>query len=220
MCVFLFALIVIPKHSLCLEEHSPNNHPDYISKCCPVNEIFNKELASCQGLTESVFYDFESILNGYNISVDVILFNRILQEMNITNDPAKDLPYHSKVPICNKREVLISYQMTTEKLLLRHKWIIPKTTRKGRKFCVDSITSQNNFYSGDLSSLTWIVRVCRPVSVCDEIPCIRKCCAFNEMLAKIENNTICIPYEKDLNITFHDVTSSGNPVIAPTPGKF
>lgn len=64
------------------------------------------------------------------------------------------------------------------------------------------------------------MRVCRPMSVCDEIPCIRKCCAFNEMLAKIENKTTCIPYEKDLNITFHDVTSSDNPVIAPTPCMF
>lgn len=183
------------------------DHQRVFQKCCSVNTTFNEGLASCSPFNETVLQIYPEITFGNNESLDVQLLKFFLNNVDSTEYNLGDPPYKTGVPTCDDcSEVLVNYKMTSDQFRSLHTRIIPQKTPGGRnlmRFCIDSVAAET--YE-DLSTLSWIIRVCRPKSVCTEIPCVRKCCAPNEMMTKYEafSSSGCTPYEKDLSMTFYD----------------
>lgn len=190
-----------------------------LRKCCPVDFVFNREWSKCRPRNKtfatvpvSPFWPEEP--------QDIQLIKSLINEFDMTHNHVGVPLFHIGVPKCDADDVLIEYQLKTHEFHLDRNRIIPRSNIFGERnlnvflsqpsdpFCIDSVAPSTLHPPEDPSdhtNITWTVRVCRPRSICNHIPCIRKCCRNNEMLAKRENQTICVPFEKDLLVTFHDL---------------
>lgn len=79
------------------------------------------------------------------------------------------------------------------------------------KKIVDHLYADNGNYSllSSLPGEMFVVRSCNEPSVCDSIPCIRRCCGDNEEYVVANSTRQCVPSEKDLNVLFHSYEQSG-----------
>lgn len=189
-----------------------------IRKCCPVNSIYDEGILSCREIRST----FQSVpLSPFwkNETKDIQLLKSLINGFNTSENSIGEPLFHLGNPECSEQEVLVSYQIKTKEFKLQQNRIIPKSifgdrnlnvfiTQPRDHFCMDSMapsTANPPITESDASNITWIVRVCRPKSICDSIPCIRKCCGPNEMVTKRENQTTCVPYVKDLEMEFHKI---------------
>ena len=137
--------------------------------------------------------------------------------------------FETGLPDCEPQEILVEYNSMSHKLeIIDGYLIVPATNNLGsnlmtphKLFCIESITRNLDVLSPDeQQNQAWIAKVCRSKTVCDEIPCVRKCC--NEGLRLVtENETIyCEPHETHLDLKFHRfniVASYKNPdTMVPT----
>lgn len=51
----------------------------------------------------------------------------------------------------------------------------------------------------------YIVRSCRPRSICHRMPCVRRCCRNDQMLERRNNTSVCTAHHRDIRPIFHDV---------------
>lgn len=170
-----------------------------IKKCCPVDFIFNQQLRSCrqEGADES-------------------FTKTLLHIFNSTRDYRGAVRVTTGIPSCEPLyRVLVNYQLTTEELVLNN--FLPDNPFDQEQqqlmdpFCIDSV--------GNTTDSLWIVRVCHPRAICSDIPCVRKCCDYNEIRVPQKNDVAqCQPWidGQDINITFNDHLAGT--VYAPISG--
>lgn len=197
------------------EENTVNVYA--LRKCCPVNQIYDEEQRACHEM--GAYQDVPVGPFWKDDPKDIQLLKSLLNDFNLNQNQIGEPLFYIGVPRCSANEVLISYRMKAHEFQLVDNKIIPKskffernlnvfTSQPNDPFCIDSVappTTDSPESQADPQNITWIVRVCRPKSICDSIPCVRKCCNYNEKLAKRNNITVCLPYLKDLVITFHNI---------------
>lgn len=115
--------------------------------------------------------------------------------------------FKSSVPICQNDEVFVEYHSYHHNIwpidgsigvshANRDELLVPTS------FCIDSSWRSENaeqFSTKDTYSI--IVRSCRPKSVCNHIPCMRRCCANDQMLERKpdRNRTECYDHPEQKN---------------------
>lgn len=195
-----------------------------IRKCCPVNSIYDDELSACREIN-ATFHEVPVSHFWTDDPKDIQLLKSLINDFNNTRNHIGQPLFYTDIPQCNSEEVLVGYRLKTHEFHLLHNRIIPKskfgernlnvfTAQPTDPFCIDSVapsTIHPPAMVSDAKNITWIVRVCRPMSICNSIPCVRKCCSHNEKLAKRNNETVCEPYKKDLVMTFHDIEGDSFP---------
>lgn len=206
-----------------------------LRKCCPVNFVYNEERRSCQPIGNN-FQDVTLSPFWPNESRDVQLLKSLLNQFKSSENHIGEPLFHVGPAICSSNEVLVNYQLKTHEFTLLHNRIIPKskfgqrnlnvfTSQPRDPFCIDSVAPSAVHPPEDstiVANITWLVRVCRPKSICDSIPCIRKCCNNNEKVVKRNNQTICESFEQDLELTFHDLEGElfpNNPTAVNRAGE-
>lgn len=173
-----------------------------LRKCCEKNfsfDIFSRRCLNNNG--SSLNEDFQEIL-GDKIAV-----------------------FESAMPECKPDDVLVEYHSLVHNLMIHESSLVIKTMAHHgpdliSSYCVEATfnpedlplkaTSGGNHNNNQLkASSRWIAKVCRPKTICAEMPCIRKCC--REGFRMVHNNeTYCEPHDTHLSINFHffDVRAS------------
>lgn len=162
---------------------SPVSGVHLLSKCCPSGQSYDYGERNCIRNPDSPLH-----------------FNRLLGNAAVV--------FQNKVPDCSEDEVFVEY-------FSKYHWIrfegmnlevngnlLPRT-----KFCIEDLV---NIDPGEASGdeKHFIVRSCRERSICNEVPCIRRCCKTDQFLKKGKGAKSCLPHpsNKNLNPTFHDVS--------------
>lgn len=160
---------------------------------------------------------------GNNFSYDI--FGRQCVENNETtliqefseflND--KVVAFGSGMPECKPDDVLVEYHSHVHKLkIYESSLIITGTNSHGpdvlphSSYCIEStLNSEINLPVGAepsqfqlKASSKWIAKVCRPKSICREMPCVRKCCKEGQRMV-FENETYCENHDAHLAVKFH-----------------
>lgn len=163
------------------------NSVDKLRKCCMENFSFDIFLHQCvkTNQEQKLNQNFHDILN------DTITILK------------------AGLPECSDDEVLVEYHSSVHKIKLHQSSLIitaknsPVTQiSKPGTFCVESTVGSYVDDSNPKASSKWIAKVCQHKSICNKIPCIRKCCKEGERMV-FENKTICKAYDKHLDVKFH-----------------
>jgi hypothetical protein len=161
------------------------NVPLTVQKCCKTNEALNISPMFCalsSNLSETSFHF--------------------------------DTATHFGKPNCKGDAVIVEYYSKTTALTLENEFlIIPALNRSeasvrisAESFCLDNAFDEASLNSSHM----WAAWVCQPVSVCDHMPCVRKCCGPSEHLLQVDEISQCVAHEnkKAFVPEFHNVENS------------
>lgn len=122
----------------------------------------------------------------------------------------KVIIFQTNVPQCDEDEAFVEYHSTVHDIRFnRNRLSISTETEQNvflstNKFCIEAIVNHN--YDKDKHV---IVRSCRPRSVCDKIPCIRRCCENDQIMYrnKTAMRPACKNHPENQNFLpiFHDI---------------
>lgn len=199
-----------------------------LRKCCPVNSIYDVEERMCVG-NSNLQKDVPISPFWSDESKDIQVLKSLLNQFDMTKDNIGEPLFYIGAPKCAPNEALVTYQLKSSEFTLRSNRIIPKSfftngnlnsLRSEDPFCIDSLAEQESTLNDSADTRQWLVRACHPESICDGIPCVRKCCGHSHMLARVNGTSVCLPFERDLNITFHDLNEvDDSPIVAESKGE-
>jgi hypothetical protein len=113
-------------------------------------------------------------------------------------------------PKCDNDSVTVEYD--SEKVEIRLEGGVLRLPPQGTlkqsielrspSFCVDDVAPTDGSELEGQSH--WMARTCQPKSVCDHIPCVRKCCGDGE---KLITGGTCGPHSKGIQPKFHHIAN-------------
>lgn len=173
-----------------VSEHSLNVHR--LNKCCPEGFSYDLNERYC---VENANY----MTNFHKYFGNAIVL------------------FKQKVPKCNEDdEVFVEYHSHTHNIELTTGGLNialdqnEKDFLSPQAFCVDGAVRVNPvndeiFVAGDPNEL--IVRSCRPRTICNRMPCVRRCCENEQMMERQNGTTVCVahPENKNLKPIFHKI---------------
>lgn len=204
------------------------NDPLKASQSASCVDIFNGffNVFACEERVET-FRDFVGIYKlrkccDKNSSFDIFSRRCVSNNGSLTMNETfreflgdKIVVFESGLPECMPDDVLVEYHSLVHNLLIHENSLVIKTMAHHgpdlfKSFCVDAAlnpetlppNSEDNKNLHLKASSKWMAKVCRPKSICRELPCIRKCCREGFRMAHI-NETICEPHDRHLNVQFH-----------------
>lgn len=152
-----------------------------VNKCCPYGKFYDHTERFCT--QNSAFYSNFKHLFGNAAVV-----------------------FKNKVPDCLENEVFVEYFSTIQDVqfdginVIVHGNYLPSN-----KFCIDDLVNVN---SSELTQdIRLVIRSCRPRSICNEIPCYRRCCKTDQVLKKGFKAKECVPNQENKKLipVFYDV---------------
>lgn len=158
-----------------------------IAKCCPPEQSYDHNARLCTN----------HVSDNHNKSFfhkDAVLFKNI-------------------VPDCSEDEVFVEYLSTIHTIEFDGMTLrVDGKTLSSDKFCIEDLVHTN--VSGTNGSENHvIVRSCRPRSLCNEIPCMRRCCRVDQIIVlQPGGSKVCLTHPNKTNLVpiFHDVSLSLN----------
>lgn len=191
-----------------------------LNKCCPLASVYSPAASACVPVEVAD----EGSLSNFTQSVDVSRLLSLLDQHN-ANDISAGVPVivGDATPMCASDEALVTYVLAANEFTLHRNQVTVTHGRKSTfnekhsrsRFCMDSVEAPAvEEDATNHSETSWLIRVCHRRSICERVPCIRKCCNHNERLAKDNDDTICLHHPYDLRPTFHDL---GGDVHFPDP---
>lgn len=168
----------------CSEQATVGVHK--INKCCS-NGVYDHAQRFCVRDLRSIQH-FERLFDG-----SVIVFE-------------------NKVPECNDNEAFVEYYSTAHAITFDQKKLRISAQHlpfvdilESDRYCVEGLI---NTKSNELDQHI-IVRTCRPRSICQKIPCIRRCCKTDQILTRnnTEHKAECVQHPNNANIdpNFYDL---------------
>lgn len=151
-------------------------------------------------------YDFNERMCVPNAN-DLNSFARVFGESVVV--------FRTQIPRCNDDEVFVEYHTTTHDIWFSRSSIIVTSkyreseTLPSHTFCIEGTVNHtmNDIENPDASHV--IVRSCRPRTICERIPCVRRCCENDQMMVrdKVTRRGVCVAHamQKNLHPIFHDV---------------
>lgn len=184
-----------------------------VLKCCPERSSYDLTERSCVFNDQSL--DVFNHLAGQNIVV-----------------------FEVRTPEClDNEEVFIEYLSETHHLRL-HQSSLDVVSVKHQlsehlaplSYCIEGVTKEevspteaDSFFS-EPPPHPLIVRTCRPRSVCNRMPCVRRCCRNEQMLEEHDGESICVQHERNIRPTFYDLmyplAADKQQTVADPPGIF
>lgn len=161
-----------------------------INKCCPIGESYDNNERFCVPNFE-VHNHFKKLFK--NISV----------------------VFKNHVPNCSTDEVYVEYLSTVHNIHFNsQKLNVNGDTLESSRFCIEDLV---NIDSIENEERHVIVRSCRSRSICENIPCIRRCCKADQVMEPRDNgHKTCRNHPKNLQPTFYNVTQPLDESQKPT----
>lgn len=136
--------------------------------------------------------------------------------------------FESGLPLCRHDDVLVEYHELVHKLkIYESSLVITVTNSHGpdlvlqNSYCIENTLNHhyeppdafNQQLSRNKYSSKWIAKVCRPKEICNEMPCLRKCCKEGLRMVYDNETAICEPHHSHLNVKFHDFDFNQSPEV-------
>lgn len=141
---------------------------------------------------KSYIYDLASRACIENLDILQNFHGLIENELNI---------FSTGPPICDlsRDDVIVEYKSNVHGLSFDN-----------MRLMIDGVTPYGGLNSYCIERThedVWIAQVCQRYSICDKIPCVRKCCNFGEKLLKYDWNkdSECVSDSKMFNPEFYDL---------------
>lgn len=154
-----------------------------MKKCCPVEHSYDYNERRCKKDTKSSKRNLKFLFETVPIVFD------------------------NQVPECSEKEAFVEYFSIHKKIRFSGKYLEVNDNRLlPDKFCVDNLINIDASESNKENHL--IIRSCRSRNVCDEIPCIRRCCKADQIMQpqpKGKRQCQNHPNSTNLTPTFHDI---------------
>ena len=162
-------------------------------KCCPYGQAYNFYERKCLKTDSNILKpnNFAALLDYYDGYIAV---------------------FSTGPPKCNSDQVLVEYEYESHNFTLSddkklHLQINSKETLNYGSFCFDALWAD---------SVKWIAKACQPLSICNRIPCVRKCCGPNEKF--MGHRKGCVAHDADMRPIFHDIIQI-SPILDLPPVK-
>lgn len=201
--------------------------PKKISQSASCVDIMNNNyfVFTCEEKMEAVD-DFVEIYRlrkccDKNFSYDI--FSRQCVNGSTLNDYSseflrdKTVVFESGIPQCKPDDALVEYHSLVHKLKIYESSLaITSTNTHGpdlimpNTYCIENtLNSAVNLPDGadpkhfELKTASkWIAKVCRPKTICTQMPCVRKCCKEGQRMV-YDNETYCENHDSHLDVKFH-----------------
>lgn len=154
-----------------------------INKCCPIGQSYDHSKRSCTPNYNS-YAHFKNIFEK-----SVVIFE-------------------NNLPKCSKDEVFVEYSSTVHSIRFSEKNVkVNGNHLLADKFCIEDLVNVDPS-DGDTNEQHIIVRSCRPHTVCNEMPCIRRCCSADQIMLNKPMAQRCQPHPNNTNLLpiFYDLT--------------
>lgn len=166
-----------------------------LRKCCPKYFSYDVFMRRCVANNESIIEDD---------------FGEILTKRNV--------PFTTGIPHCHDDDVIIEYHSDVHKFRLYDNSLIitglggyGPSILPQNSFCIErTMNSDADTPDGDnpehhnlKKSSRWIAKSCRNKTICESVPCVRKCCKEGQRMV-LENETFCEEHDTHLDIKFHN----------------
>lgn len=154
-----------------------------INKCCPIGQSYDHIKRSC-ALNLNSYTHFKNIFEN---SV-VILENNL--------------------PECSKDEVFVEYSSIVHSIRFSEKNLkVNGNHLLADKFCIEDLLNVDPSDGGS-NEQHIIIRSCRPRTVCNEMPCIRRCCSTDQIMLNRPMAQRCQSHPSNANLQpiFYDLT--------------
>lgn len=121
--------------------------------------------------------------------------------------------FTTKTPQCREdgEEVFVEYFSNRYGVSLDRGGIIVSSSAHDflypGSFCVEGIVHrEHNGTGGVRGTGDLIFRTCQPRSICNRMPCVRRCCRNEQLLTRQNNKTVCVDYSRNIKPMFYDVS--------------
>lgn len=117
--------------------------------------------------------------------------------------------FKNEVPDCSEDEVFVEYFSTVHDIEFNGKNLkVCDKILSSDKFCIEDLVNIHP-NEGKNEEKYFIIRSCRPRSICGKIPCIRRCCKTDQIMTpqpKGKRECHFHPNKKNLVPVFHDIS--------------
>lgn len=178
-----------------------------VKKCCPFGKVYDYLKKRCVESDDlntkdrfSKYFQSPTIFEYFNnleCPADKVIveyyseFNNFTfrgNEFYLSNDVYKFKNVRfERGTFCVENVILNQSNIVNDKKIVDHSYV----------------DSDNVSLLSELPSEMFVVRSCNDPKVCEDIPCIRRCCGDNEEYVVANNSRQCVPSEMDLNVMFH-----------------
>lgn len=158
-----------------------------LNKCCQTNHSYDYIKRLCVPNTDSVLH-FQELFGD----------NFVVFEPNVPNcaDDEAFVEYHTiahDIDFVDRNLKIVSEHFPSGEMI------------QSNKYCIEGLVNTDT----DKNKRHVIVRSCRPKTICDRIPCIRRCCKSDQMMEmNWDNNTVnCVQHPENMNFkpVFYDI---------------
>jgi hypothetical protein len=172
-----------------------------MKKCCDVGSVYDIFGRRCVTENEtSVASNFRELLHDKVVAFD------------------------SGLPECKPDEALVEYHSLVHLFkIYENSLIVTLPSRPGpavlSSFCLETTINSTIEFSDDdqihpRTQSKFIAKVCRPrVEVCDEMPCVRKCCREGSRKVFVNGSNMCEPHESHLALNFYNFDLKASPEV-------
>lgn len=160
---------------------SPKTTVHLVNKCCPTGLSYDQTGRNCVENSD-LRADFQHLF-GHSAVI-----------------------FQYSVPNCTDDEVFVEYFSTVHSIrFVGRNLKVNGDSISPDKYCVEDLV---NIDPNDVSENEkhYIIRSCRPRTVCDQIPCVQRCCRADQVMKSRPRR--CEPHPNNTNLLpiFHDVT--------------
>lgn len=115
--------------------------------------------------------------------------------------------FEMKTPECRPEDVFVEYFTDKQNVMLQRSGVDVVSLLTGEsEFLLPESFCMEGIYNNASEVTQLIVRSCRPRSVCHRMPCVRRCCKNDQMLAKINGTSQCVAINQNIRPIFHELS--------------
>lgn len=152
-----------------------------VNKCCPIGQSYDHSGRFCVRNSE---------VHGH--------FKRLFENVAVV--------FENIVPNCSPDEVYVEYFSTAHTIHFDGRNLnVNGNAVESNKFCIEDLVNVGH----DKSENHIIIRSCQSRSICEKIPCIRRCCKADQVMEAREGGyKTCLdhPNKTNLQPTFYNVS--------------
>ncbi|XP_055301320.1 G-protein coupled receptor Mth2 isoform X2 [Sitodiplosis mosellana] len=170
---------------------------EFVTVSCPGNPIGVHAMKKCCPIGQSYDHLKRACVVNPNTHAD---FKNLFQQSAVVFDEK------NAIPSCSDDEVFVEYFSTVHDIKFSGKNVqVNDDILSSDKFCIEDLINIDPMDPRQ-NGQHMIVRSCRPRSVCDTMPCIRRCCSADQVMLNSPKRCAAHPENANIKPIFYDLS--------------